>query len=138
MDGSTNESIFLPLDKSKAEIRLLHLQPRVVAGDEITCTLRLADLDTKDCEYEALSYEWGIATNRIFTVVINEEEVTVRENLWWALWYLRADEGERVIWVDALCIYVDRYRTKYRGKLRLGPLFSEGFRFALVGSIHHS
>ena len=104
MDGSINESIFLPLDKSKAEIRLLHLQPRAVAGDEITCTLRLADLDTKDCEYEALSYEWGIATNRIFTVVINEEEVTVMENLWWALWYLRADEGERVIWVDALCI----------------------------------
>jgi hypothetical protein len=97
MDGSTNESIFFPLDKSKAEIRLLHLQPRVVARDEITCTLRLADLDTKDCEYEALSYEWGIATNRIFTVVINEEEVTIRENLWWALWYLRADEGESAL-----------------------------------------
>jgi len=104
MDDPTNKSIFPPLDKSKAEIRLLHLQPRVVAGDKITCTLRLADLDTKDCEYEALSYEWGLETDTIFTAVINEEEVTIRENLWWALWYLRAEEGERVIWIDALCI----------------------------------
>jgi hypothetical protein len=34
--------------------------------------------------------------------------------------------------VDALCLYLDRHRTKYRGNLRLGPLFSEGFRFALT------
>jgi hypothetical protein len=74
MNGTINESIFLPLDKSKAEIRLLHLRPRAVARDEITCNIRLADLNTKDCEYEALSYEWSIATNRIFTIVINEDE----------------------------------------------------------------
>jgi hypothetical protein len=34
----------------------------------------------------------------------------------------------------AVCLYIDRYRTKYRGNLRFGPPFSEGFRFALSGS----
>jgi len=103
MNSSTNKSIFLPLDKSKAEIRLLHLQP-CLGADKITCTLRLSNLDTQDCEYEALSYEWGIATSKIFTVFINEEELTARENLWWALWYLRAEERERVIWTDACAL----------------------------------
>jgi hypothetical protein len=31
--------------------------------------------------------------------------------------------------IDRVCFYLDRYRTKYHGKVRLGPLFSEGFRF---------
>jgi hypothetical protein len=34
-------------------------------------------------------------------------------------------------WFDTLCLYVDRYRTKCRGNLRIGPLFSEEFRFVL-------
>jgi hypothetical protein len=36
-------------------------------------------------------------------------------------------------WADAICIYFDRYQTKYSENLRLGPLFSKGFRFGLVG-----
>jgi hypothetical protein len=41
-------------------------------------------------------------------------------------------------WIDAICLYVDQYRTKYRGNVRLRPSFSEGFHFALVALIHRS
>jgi hypothetical protein len=37
----------------------------------------------------------------------------------------------RHLWIDNLCIYFGRSRTKYRRNLRFGPLFSEGLRFAL-------
>jgi hypothetical protein len=36
--------------------------------------------------------------------MIDGEKVGVRENLWWALWHLKDEEVERVVWVDALCI----------------------------------
>jgi hypothetical protein len=36
---------------------------------------------------------------------------------------------------DAVCLYIDRYRTKHRGNLGLRPLFSGGFRFALFGLV---
>jgi hypothetical protein len=67
-------------------------------------------------------------------------EVNITDNLGSALWALwkrkKNDEKYLRIGVDAICTYFDRYRTEYRGNLRLGPLFSEGFRFALVGSIY--
>ena len=43
--------------------------------------------------------------------------------------YIARYVGFQYIWIDSLCLYLDRYRTKYQGKLRLGPLFSKGFRF---------
>jgi hypothetical protein len=39
------------------------------------------------------------------------------------------------LWVDAICLYFDRYRTKYLGNLRFRPLFSEGFCFTLIFSV---
>jgi hypothetical protein len=103
MLNDNKTSLSTSLDKSKAEIRLLHLQPRR-GVDEITCTLQLANLDAKNCEYEALSYEWGDPTDASLVIWIDGETVPVRENLWWALWYLRYEERERVVWIDALCI----------------------------------
>ena len=44
----------------------------------------------------------------------------------------RVVTGSRFFWNDAICFYLDRYRTKFRGNLRLRPLFSEGFRFYAI------
>jgi hypothetical protein len=38
--------------------------------------------------------------------------------------------ADKLIWVDALCIYFNPSRTKNRKILRTRPLFSEGFHFA--------
>jgi hypothetical protein len=35
------------------------------------------------------------------------------------------------LWTDAICLYLDRYRTKHRGNLRFGPLYFEGFRLRI-------
>jgi hypothetical protein len=45
-----------------------------------------------------------------------QDAVTITRNL--NVWYL---------WIDSLCLYLDRHRTKYRGNLRPGPLFLRGF-----------
>nr|KAK5446095.1 hypothetical protein LTR18_004014 [Exophiala xenobiotica] len=51
-------SHYKPLDKSKKEIRLLHIFPAESPNDELVCGLVRADLD--DCPpYTALSYTWG-------------------------------------------------------------------------------
>ncbi len=60
------------------------------------------------------------------------EDRQSHRNLQEALRYLRHDWLERDLWVDAVCLYLDRYRTKYRGNLRLGSLFSKGFRFTYL------
>jgi hypothetical protein len=41
------------------------------------------------------------------------------------------DLSTSFVGVDVVCLYVDRYQRKYHRNLRFGPLFSEGFRFAL-------
>jgi hypothetical protein len=51
---------------------------------------------------------------------------------------LEDSEALLVVFVryNAVYLYLDQHRTKYRRNLRLKPLFSEGVRFALVGLIH--
>jgi Heterokaryon incompatibility protein (HET) len=104
MTNSPNGSIFSPLDTSKPQIRLIHIEPRPPDNGEITCTLHLADLEDDSCRYEALSYEWGDASNTSFYIILNGQKFSVRENLWWALLNLRMKETVRIIWIDALCI----------------------------------
>jgi hypothetical protein len=37
--------------------------------------------------------------------------------------HLRQSIIPRLLWADAICFHVDRYRVKYRRNLRFGPLF---------------
>jgi Heterokaryon incompatibility protein (HET) len=64
-------------------------------------------------------------------VRVGTSSLFITYNLASALKHLRYEERSRVLWVDAICLCLDQYQTKYRGNLRLGPLVSEGFRFAL-------
>jgi hypothetical protein len=112
MASSSGTAILEPLDKSKAEIRLLHLQPSLDREEVISCTLYFGDLDDRACEYHALSYEWGDPTSISRNILINGENITIRENLWWALWHLRDQMTEIVLWVDALCINQDNLEER--------------------------
>lgn len=102
MVDSSRSHIYPPLDKSSSKIRLIHLQPRS-RNNNIICRLCIVDLDADNLKYEALSYEWG-ETNISRSILLNGKEFSVRENLWSALTYLRHDEVERVLWIDAICI----------------------------------
>lgn len=57
----------------------------------------------QDSPYEALSYVWG---NKDSTekIRVNSCPFTVTENLFEALSNLRQSWGDRLIWIDAICI----------------------------------
>jgi hypothetical protein len=74
--------------------------------------------------------------NFMFTPERPLESFTVTENVGVVLRQLQRLDRPRVLWIDQVRIYADRYRTKYRRNLRFGPLFSEGFRFVLVLEFH--
>ncbi|KAH6967977.1 heterokaryon incompatibility protein-domain-containing protein [Ilyonectria sp. MPI-CAGE-AT-0026] len=109
MDEATSKSIYRPLDITKEEIRLLVLHPPLVADSTLRCTLLHTGFASPSIDaptvppYEALSYVWG-DPNFCIPIWLNNKEVWVTPNLAYALSTLRHQGGDRVLWVDALCI----------------------------------
>lgn len=92
-----------PLDPRKAQIRVVHLEPRT-GKEDIYCTLEVIDMDdTARQGYFALSYEWGNPDISGCEIFLNGVRFAVRTNLWWALWHIRARDNDITIWIDALC-----------------------------------
>ncbi|CAO2655716.1 Nn.00g045190.m01.CDS01 [Neocucurbitaria sp. VM-36] len=83
-------------------IRLLQLHP-APWNDPIQCSLVLADLDNDDCQYEAISYAWGDATD-LKSIICDGCNISVTRNLFEALQRFRHDDATRVVWADAICI----------------------------------
>nr|OQO19785.1 hypothetical protein B0A51_14484 [Rachicladosporium sp. CCFEE 5018] len=105
--GNTHNAAYrnLALEKSTGndpEIRILHLRNRNTLA--IECTLVTAKLSDKPT-YKALSYTWGEEDDQdVSTIYVNGSPFTITRNLWDALWALRPQSGEIVLWVDAICI----------------------------------
>lgn len=93
---------YTPLDSGSAGIRLLLLHP---AGDfEAPIAASLYHADLRDYPtYEALSYVWGDQTT-IVNVAIHGAYVSITQILGQALRRLRKRHGDRLLWIDALCI----------------------------------
>ncbi|ORX92930.1 heterokaryon incompatibility protein-domain-containing protein, partial [Clohesyomyces aquaticus] len=89
------------LDTQRREIRLLALLPGECT-DPVSCQLHIDSLDREPL-YEALSYVWG-DSNEHRTILLDETEFPVTDNLYAALRRLRNRREKRVIWVDQLCI----------------------------------
>jgi len=97
--------------------------------------------------YCALSYCWG-DPKPVADISLNGQSIGVAQNLFEFLSMVALClqdgkrpmndhiDGETYYWIDALCIYFNRYRTEYRGNSRLGPLFSEGFRCRIIPAPH--
>jgi hypothetical protein len=83
-------------------------------------------LDAKNrVGFEALSYTWG-DPKATLPITLHGKPHHITKNLEVALRHLRYPERERTLWVDALCIYLDRHRTKCHRNLRFEPQFCEG------------
>jgi Heterokaryon incompatibility protein (HET) len=102
--NSSSQYEYRRLRDPKTDIRLLVLLPsdNSADGDDIRCRL-IHCLHQNAYPYAALSYTWG-PPNITRTIIIGEKIVQVRENLWWALRYLRLKDGVRLLWIDALSI----------------------------------
>ncbi|KAK6826671.1 hypothetical protein RU639_004778 [Aspergillus parasiticus] len=87
-------------------IRMLRLLPSEDNTAQIQCQLvdyTLPTPGTEDHPYEALSYVWG-SENTPQSILIDGQTLSVTENLYTALLYLRKRQLERLLWIDAICI----------------------------------
>lgn len=87
--------------QSPTQIRILTLEP---GGREAPLCLSLTHASLDDApSFEALSYAWGDATNRI-AVEYGDKEMQITQNLYDALRHLRHLNSARYLWADAICI----------------------------------
>jgi hypothetical protein len=79
---------------------------------------------TTELDYRALSYEWGSADNPK-TIILDGKVVRVRQNLWWALLFLRKDgqNGQNRFWVDAICINQGDEEERSRQVSLMGKIY---------------
>ncbi|KAH8767132.1 hypothetical protein F5882DRAFT_363368 [Hyaloscypha sp. PMI_1271] len=92
-------------------IRLLRLLPNEDEAATVQCELRnysLQRLDPRTHLYEALSYVWG-DTLETLPIWVDNNQFPVTVNLFAALLRLRDHSFERIIWIDAICLYLDRH-----------------------------
>lgn len=82
-------------------VRLIRLLPAEAELGQIRCSLFEVSFSEAP-KYEALSYMWG-EPGIEQTILINNIEIQVRQNLWDAFSHLRGPR-ERILWADAICI----------------------------------
>ncbi|KAF8850570.1 hypothetical protein BDZ45DRAFT_696624 [Acephala macrosclerotiorum] len=106
--------------QDREHTRLLELLPGN-DDEQITCLLAEAPIDDPP-RYSALSYTWG-TTPRTKTVLVNDQNFLVTNNLWVALWHLRLPDRKRIIWIDAICIDQSNIEERSRVVLRMKDIY---------------
>lgn len=102
------------------QIRLCSLLPGNFT-DPINCHIEAFDLND-GLEFEALSYTWGDAADRL-CIEANGEAILVTKNLATALVYLRKDSGARYLWIDAICINQNDIDERSRQVALMGKIY---------------
>ncbi|CAI9627806.1 unnamed protein product [Alternaria burnsii] len=96
-------------------IRLLVLHPSLngTDADPIRCTIQHAQLSDESLEYEAVSYTWGNAVQKQAIYFQHDtKELHVGQNCYNALRRLRRVHGDRLLWIDAICINQDNLQER--------------------------
>ncbi|OCK89825.1 HET-domain-containing protein, partial [Cenococcum geophilum 1.58] len=98
---------------------------------EIECELCQAWLhDDSAISYEALSYIWG-GTEMSERIKINGRTLSITENLYLALQYLRLQDTDRILWVDAICINQSNEKERGHQVQQMGNIYSQADRVIL-------
>jgi hypothetical protein len=99
------EYLYSPLLQPDS-VRLLQLLPRKEDPKNIRCKLfkySLRNSDRPSYPYEALSYVWGSESDPR-SILIDDQSLSVTQNLYALLSRLQDHSCSRLIWVDAVCI----------------------------------
>ncbi|KAH8665926.1 heterokaryon incompatibility protein-domain-containing protein [Tricladium varicosporioides] len=116
-----------PADLEVPAFRLL----RLIKGREvdIECELFQAWLyeDCATIPYEALSYTWG-GTEMTKYIKIEGKRFGITENLYWALWHLRSQDTDRILWIDAVCINQSNNEERGQHVRQMGNIYSQADR----------
>ncbi|PHH90341.1 hypothetical protein CDD83_3939 [Cordyceps sp. RAO-2017] len=88
--------------------------------------LFLAYLDRADdiVPFEALSYTWG-HPEPVDHVTVNGGRLSIANNLSIALPYLRREDRDRILWIDAICIDQDDKKERGHQVQQMGKIFSQ-------------
>ncbi|RGP72524.1 heterokaryon incompatibility [Fusarium sporotrichioides] len=100
-----------PFGLDRPGFRLIQLERGVYSP--LRCSLFQAYLDEEESiiPYEALSYVWG-SQSMPNEITVDGKTMSITTSLYDALHYLRQQDQDRLLWVDALCI--DQSNTKER------------------------
>jgi hypothetical protein len=131
MEESTDHFKYEALNPLANEIRVLILEPysKTESPAGVHCTLLNVCLDDPNRpSYEALSYVWGNASVTK-PILLKGKPFTVTRALWTALRYLRLEDRQRTIWVDAICINQEDIHEREEHVRRM----SEVYKNALHG-----
>jgi hypothetical protein len=100
-----DEYIYSPLSQPDST-RLLELLPRKDDAKNLRCKLieyPLRSSNNSSHPYEALSYVWG-SEDTPQSIIIDDQNLSITQNLYTVLLYLQNYSLSRIIWIDAICI----------------------------------
>ncbi|KAK0611705.1 heterokaryon incompatibility protein-domain-containing protein [Immersiella caudata] len=105
-------------------IRILEVMPGTHESPLI-CNLHIATLPQAVNSYSALSYAWqvGFEPTPLRTIICNDREVQIGENLFDALQRIRHVTSSRMIWADALCINQEDVEERSMQVAKMGDIF---------------
>ncbi|KAE8448953.1 hypothetical protein EG329_008749 [Mollisiaceae sp. DMI_Dod_QoI] len=115
---------YQPLE-SNHHIRLVTLEQGPDISAPIRCSIAHHKLD--GVRYEALSYEWGSPATSDPEISIDGYALRVRRNLRDALLYIRAQDNDRYLWIDALCIDQKNSQERNHQVSIMGRIFSQAY-----------
>ena len=58
------------------------------------------------------------------SIELNGQQVFVGENIWWALYHLRQNSQEIVLWVDAICIIQNDISERNHQVLKMETIYT--------------
>jgi hypothetical protein len=117
---------YSPLNRERAEIRLLRLLPSADGWSPVVCELEHVSLDD-DIRYEALSYTWG-GDVRTDSITLTGTAFPVTSNLFAALRALRQEHSDSYLWIDAVCINQEDVSERNQEVLRMLRIYQRAER----------
>jgi len=125
---------YLPLAEAAHEIRLLTLH-RGKFKDHIKITLTNTPFtDDNVPTFEALSYTWGSPENPVDIFIGHlsgaepNQTLSVTKNLGEALPYLRREDQDRVLWIDAISVNQQDLVERSKQVERMADIYSKATR----------
>lgn len=91
------------------------------------------EVDKANCEYEALSYTWGLPGNEDTVVVEGSPatQLSIRKNLGTALRHLRDGTSSRSLWIDAISINQEDNMEKLHQVQKMSEIFQSASRVVI-------
>jgi hypothetical protein len=119
--------VYKPLNPSKREIRLFHLNPTSDSSEIVTGTIVHVSLDGNfDCDadtcYNTVSYAWG-NLELCKKVLVDGCTLPVTHNAESALRSMRKAEETRRIWIDSICIDQTNLEERSQQVMLMGSIY---------------